>query len=359
MSVRATFPMFLEMEEKHRSLIVGMIRRRRARARAARPRPAPARGPQRPRRRPHAAAPARAGHAPTFCRFETGLADLADAVVADLPADRLAYRRRRRGVVCGTCGKRRGQPRRLRGRRPTTACASPTAPSVVVQAIVLAVPAFAAGELLGSIAPAASSDLSSIPYVTTATVSLAYRRADVARPLRGFGFVVPRAEERGIMAGTFSSLKFAGRAPDDGVLVRAFVGRAGREGLGRAARRRAAPSRASGACEHRRPASRAAVHPHLPLAARHAAVPRRSRGARSSAIESRVGELPGVELAGGYLHGIGIGDCIREGAGGGAARRRPRRASRPNRRSRPSLTTCPRPTASRTKTKGRDTLPAE
>ena len=73
--------------------------------------------------------------------------------------------------------------------------------------------------------------------MSTATVSLAYRRADVARPLHGFGFVVPRAEERGIMAGTFSSLKFAGRAPDDGVLVRAFVGRAGREAAGRAARR--------------------------------------------------------------------------------------------------------------------------
>jgi oxygen-dependent protoporphyrinogen oxidase len=37
-------------------------------------------------------------------------------------------------------------------------------------------------------------------------------------------------------------------------------------------------------------------------------------GALIERIESRVGELPGVELAGGYLHGIGIGDCIREGA---------------------------------------------
>ena len=36
-------------------------------------------------------------------------------------------------------------------------------------------------------------------------------------------------------------------------------------------------------------------------------------------IEREVGELPGIELAGGYLHGIGIGDCIREGAA--AARR--------------------------------------
>ena len=187
-----------------------------------------------------------------------------------------------------------------------------------MQAVVLAGPAFAAGELLRSVAPAAALDLSSIPYVTTATVSLAYRRADVARPLRGFGFVVPRAEERGIMAGTFSSLKFAGRAPDDGVLVRAFVGRAGREGpvelpddrllrLVRAELASIVGLRAE------------------PLFARIFRWPqgmpqyRVGHGALIERIENEVAELSGVELAGGYLHGIGIGDCIREGAA--AARR--------------------------------------
>jgi len=304
MSVRATFPMFLEMEEKHRSLIVGMIRRRRARS--ARPRP-PASGDRTGRDAAAAADPRRPRS--YFLSFETGLADLADAVVTDLPADRL-----RTGVgvaslvaepaVSDSAGSAGPRGYRLHLTDGSTR---------VVQAVVLAVPAFAAGELLRSIAPAAAADLSSIPYVTTATVSLAYRRADVARPLRGFGFVVPRAEERGIMAGTFSSLKFAGRAPDDGVLVRAFVGRAGREGpvelpddeligLVRAELASIVGLRAE------------------PLFTRIFRWPRGmpqyrvGHGALIERIEGEVGELAGVELAGGYLHGIGIGDCIREGA---------------------------------------------
>ncbi len=308
MSVRATFPMFLDMEEKHRSLIAGMIRRRRARARAT-----PAPGGQ-PARGGAAGVQDAVGAAPRrprayFLSFRTGLADLAEAVVADLPADHL-----RTGVAlesmtpapvaAGGAGPDGRAGYRLRLSDGT---------AFVAQAVVLAVPSFAAGELLRSIAPAASEDLSSIPYVTTATVSLAYRKADVARPLHGFGFVVPRAEERGIMAGTFSSLKFAGRAPDDGVLVRAFVGRAGREELVglpddelvRLVRAELESIVGLGA---------------EPLFSRIFRWPRGmpqyrvGHGALVARIEKRAGELPGVELAGGYLHGIGIGDCIREGA---------------------------------------------
>ncbi len=183
----------------------------------------------------------------------------------------------------------------------------------IVQAVVLAGPAFASGELLRDVDQGAATDLESIPYVTTATVSLAYRRADVSRPLHGFGFVVPRAEERGIMAGTFSSLKFPGRAPDDGVLVRAFVGRAGREapaelpddeliGLVRAELAGIVGLRAE------------------PLFARIFRWPRGMPQYRVGhrrlieRVEAAIAARPGVEIAGGYLHGIGIGDCIREGA---------------------------------------------
>ncbi|HEX7527269.1 MAG TPA: protoporphyrinogen oxidase, partial [Gaiellaceae bacterium] len=72
MSVRATFPMFHEMEEKHRSLIIGMLKRRRARARLAAPTTGPRQSPR-----------------SYFYSFRTGLADLSDAIVASLPGDRL------------------------------------------------------------------------------------------------------------------------------------------------------------------------------------------------------------------------------------------------------------------------------
>jgi len=329
MSVRATFPMFLEMEREHRSLIVGMIRRRQARLRAAAARAGAGKG---------ASAGTGAGGgtgAPRkprayFLSFRTGLADLADAVVADLPAERL-----REGVAVESLAP---EPAGATGPVGDDADSSGAAAGFpcpsgyrlrlsdgseqVVQAVVLAGPAFASAELLGGIAAspaaaAAAESLAAIPYVSTATVSLAYRRADVARPLHGFGFVVPRAEERGIMAGTFSSLKFDGRAPDDAVLVRAFVGRAGREGAV------TLPDDELVALVRAELASILGLRAE-PLLTRVFRWPqgmpqyRVGHAALIERVEAAVGEVPGVELAGGYLHGIGIGDCIREGAAAAA-----------------------------------------
>jgi len=53
---------------------------------------------------------------------------------------------------------------------------------------------------------------------------MAFKKSDIKKPLTGFGFVVPRSENRGIMASTWSSVKFDGRAPYDSVLIRCFVG---------------------------------------------------------------------------------------------------------------------------------------
>ena len=69
-----------------------------------------------------------------------------------------------------------------------------------------------------------SADLGQIDYAGSAIVALAYRRDQVATPLDSFGFVVPAIEKRQILAGSFSSVKFAGRAPEDQVLLRVFLG---------------------------------------------------------------------------------------------------------------------------------------
>jgi len=292
MSVRSTFPMFLEMENKYRSLTVGMVQRRRARARAA---VAPAGAGSAARRRSY------------FLSFVTGLADLSDAVVAALPAQRL-----RLGVTVervDRLGAGRGGDYRL-----TLSDGS----SELVDAVVLAAPAFASGELLAGIAPQAAAGLSSIPYVSSATVSLAFRRADVGHPLRGFGYVTPRTEGRGVMATTWSSAKFSGRAPEGYVLVRSFVGRAGFEQYA------VLDDGELVALVLDELAVVLGIHA-TPVLSRifrwplgmpqyrvgHADLVRR--------IEEDVARVPGVEIAGGAYHGIGIGDCIREGRA--AARR--------------------------------------
>jgi oxygen-dependent protoporphyrinogen oxidase len=99
-----------------------------------------------------------------------------------------------------------------------------TGEALTFDAICLAVPAFIAGSLIKDTSPTLSSHLSRIKYASTATVNIAYRRSDITHPLNGFGFVVPFVEKRSLIACTFSSVKFPGRAPGDYVLLRAFVG---------------------------------------------------------------------------------------------------------------------------------------
>ena len=95
--------------------------------------------------------------------------------------------------------------------------------------VILATPAPVTGSLLATIDPELTSVLGSIHYASTATVTLAYRQSDLSRPLDGYGYVIPRREERRALACTWTSTKFPHRAPDGYALIRVFVGRAGQE----------------------------------------------------------------------------------------------------------------------------------
>lgn len=92
------------------------------------------------------------------------------------------------------------------------------------RSVVLAVPAPAAGALVSELAPDAARALARIEYAPVAIVVSVYRRADVAHPLAGFGFLVPKKEKRRILGTLFSSSMFAGRAPADCVLLTTFAG---------------------------------------------------------------------------------------------------------------------------------------
>jgi len=293
MSVRATFPMFLEMEQQHRSLIVAMLERRKARQKAAAgaaARPRPESGPR-----------------SYFYSFKGGLQDLSDATVASLPAERLHG-----GLAVKTMTPAGGAG----GERPGSGAYElrlSDGSHVMADAVVLATPAWASGDLLRTVAPLAAADLSSIEYVSTATASVAFRADQVGHDLKGFGFVVPRAEDRPVMATTWSSSKFPGRAPDGHVLLRSFLGRAGREAA------------AQLDDDEMTKVVRAELADIMGITAEPEFVQvfRWPRGMPQyrvghvelvAHIEAAVAQVPGVELAGGAYHGIGIGDCLREGA---------------------------------------------
>jgi oxygen-dependent protoporphyrinogen oxidase len=104
-------------------------------------------------------------------------------------------------------------------------------PPVSARAVILAVPAFVAAELLHPIDAELSAACGSIRYLSTATVVFAFPRNGIKHDLQGTGFVVPRAEGISITAGAWISSKWPQRAPEGYALVRAFLGGARDPGL--------------------------------------------------------------------------------------------------------------------------------
>lgn len=109
-------------------------------------------------------------------------------------------------------------------RRRGTYVIESTAGVVEARAVVLAVPAYIAASLLRGFDTTLAALCEAVPYASTATVALAFRRQQVASPMRGSGFVVPRVERRALLAGTWVTSKWPGRAPEDHVLLRGFLG---------------------------------------------------------------------------------------------------------------------------------------
>lgn len=108
--------------------------------------------------------------------------------------------------------------------RVATVAATPSSDSQLFDAVIIALPAPAAAKIMVAFDSELATELAAIEYAGCAVVSLGFRRTQISHPLDGFGFVVPETERRRIIAGSFASLKFPGRAPEHHVLVRVFVG---------------------------------------------------------------------------------------------------------------------------------------
>ena len=89
--------------------------------------------------------------------------------------------------------------------------------------LMLCLPAHCAAPIVERSLPALAAELGAIPYSSAISVNLVYPRASVAHPLDGFGFLVPRAERRGVAAATWINTKFPTRIPPDFAALRAFI----------------------------------------------------------------------------------------------------------------------------------------
>ncbi|MEK7766927.1 MAG: protoporphyrinogen oxidase [bacterium] len=275
LSLRATFPAFLEMEKKYGSVIRGL------RARRGRGEEAAASGP-------------RYG---LFATLRGGLGGLVDALVKGLPASTLA------------CGVRAERLERSGAGWRVTARGGATFDA---EGVVLALPAPGAGELLRPLDRGLGDLLDGVPYATAITVNLGYRREQIRHPLDGFGFVTPDVERREVLACTFSSVKFPERAPEGRVLLRAFMGGAARPDHARWE----AAELAKAAVEDLAVLLGITGEPLFADVVRHVnSMPQYLVGhvERAARIRARVRGLPGLALAGTACDGIGLPDTIHAG----------------------------------------------
>lgn len=97
------------------------------------------------------------------------------------------------------------------------------------EAVVSALPAHSLAPLMEEEDLELACVLREIPFASTATASLLFEKKGFPRPLNGYGFIVPRGEGKAVTAATFVSTKFPARVPDDKLLLRCFIGGAGRE----------------------------------------------------------------------------------------------------------------------------------
>ncbi|OGQ80239.1 MAG: protoporphyrinogen oxidase [Deltaproteobacteria bacterium RIFCSPLOWO2_12_FULL_60_19] len=277
LSLATTMPRFLEMERSQRSVVLAMRREQKRR-----------------RSRPQSGA-----RWSLFLSLAGGMQELVNAIAARLPA----------GAV------RLDSPASSLAWNETTKSWTVTTNSgekLEAQGVVVATPAYTAAKLVSMLAPELAQELDAISYASTATVSLAYRESDIPNNLAGFGLVAPAVESRKILACTFSSLKYAGRAPQGSVLLRAFIGGASqpylyeqddqqmeasvREELAMLLDIRVKPL----FCRiNRHPRSMPQYHVgHLERVRR---------------IKTHLDKFPGLQLAGNAYRGVGTADCVHSG----------------------------------------------
>ncbi|HVZ79578.1 MAG TPA: protoporphyrinogen oxidase [bacterium] len=179
-------------------------------------------------------------------------------------------------------------------------------------AVVLAIQPAKMRALIGGLDKEWDKLLSAIPAHDSATLNLGFRRQDIAHPLDGFGFVVPAREKKLIVGCTFASQKFEGRAPENYVLLRAFLGA---DAVGKAQAEGEA-ALVEKVLEELKPILQLRDRPiahHLATYQASMSYFRPGHLSLAARLEQKAAETQGLYLAGNGLKGVGIPDAIAAG----------------------------------------------
>jgi oxygen-dependent protoporphyrinogen oxidase len=285
LSLAATLPRFLEMEHEYRSLIRAAWQERKCHAR------------MKPESADAKAGGVRYG---MFVAPRGGMASLVDATASRL--DRVAIRLRTPIAQLQRTAEGRWRIISLNGLPDDTD----------YDAVVVAAPSHVASGLMEPLDAHIAAELRAIEYAHVAIVCLGYQRSRLLHPLDGFGFVVPAIERRQILAASFASVKFTGRAPPDRVLIRVFIGGA----LQKRLLEQDDPELKAIACRELMELIGAQGEPELVSVVRwNYAMPQYHLGhlERVQRIESAAAGFKGLHIAGSAYRGVGVPHCIQSG----------------------------------------------
>jgi oxygen-dependent protoporphyrinogen oxidase len=284
MSLAATFPRLLEMEQNYGSLLKAFLAVRRKVEEMRR------KYPVKPGEKPRT----------FFTSFLKGMQQLTDTM-----ADAAGRERMHTGVSVSSLQQTSGG-----GWRASTSDGS----AIDGNAVIIATESWAAEPLIRRHDQAIADALAGIPASSSATISVAFNESEVGFDLNAFGVLCPLVEGRALMAATYSSTKWSGRAPAGKVLLRGFVGGPhNQEILKRSDEELVQTVLAEfhdivGLNPFAKPLFTRVFRWYLGM-------PQYTLGHldRVTLIESHSSQIPGLALAGGSYRGVGVPNCIESG----------------------------------------------
>lgn len=282
LSLQATFPQLRQLEQRHGSLLGGLTARNGAAA---------------------------AAHYPPFVSLRGGMGTLVAALRDEIAGQRVCLGAKMQRVVEEN-GRFHVDYSDTRPDRLAIADCINHVRSDEYDALIVATSAHVASKLVKGVEKELSCSLVKIPHSSSVVVSLGFDASNLPN-LHGYGYVIPKAEGKEVLACTWSSQKWAGRAPEGQLLLRVFIGRFGKDATGYDDEKLLAMARD----ELRETLGITAV-PTLTCIHRWSqAMPQYTLGhlERVAAIESSVANYDNLALAGAYFRGVGIPDCIQSG----------------------------------------------
>ncbi len=302
LSMEAMFPQLRAYEREHGGLVKGMLATKRRQREARKVAGAT----------PGAAAPGQPPRQPAFgfISLPGGLEELIDGIQREVrrrdPAGRNAV------IRTGARAERVERVGTGHDTAPEFVITLANGEVLTVDAVILAAPAYHSASIIRSVDEELASALRGIEYASTVTISVAYPESAVPRALDATGYVVPRIQQRPVLACTWVSSKFEGRSPAGHSLFRLFLGGAGRGSFVE----RTDDELLDVVRTEMREVMGITADPELMRVNRYdRAMPQYHVGHldRVAGIRAQAARNPGLAVAGAAFGGVGIPDCVRSG----------------------------------------------